>query len=128
MAAIGLLIAWLIVVPTFVVLGIRSIARESDGSGGSHPTRKAIGVIDLAFAAAVGLTPVVAWRVAVASTGWVDSDRDGMLDGFVAGQYDLFDFVVPSAVVWGLGLTVVVVAIREVLRRRAIPSRRTQDD
>lgn len=29
--------------------------------------------------------------LAVNTTGWVDTDNDGMLDGFVAGNYDLFD-------------------------------------
>ena len=41
-----------------------------------------------------------------------------MLDGFVNGLYDFFDFVVPSAVMWGLGLIVALVATREVLRRQ----------
>jgi len=119
MAAIALLIAWLVVVPTFIVLGVRQVRQSGDLSDEQTDPRKA-GVIDLAFATAIGVAPFIAWRLAVTSTGWIDSDGDGMLDGFVAGQYDLFDFVVPSAVMWGLGLVVVLMAVRKVVRRRVM--------
>ncbi|HVR79016.1 MAG TPA: hypothetical protein VMS99_11580 [Acidimicrobiia bacterium] len=118
MAAFGLLVAWLVVVPTFAVLGVRQIVGWSRDLSDVQRDHRKIGLIDLGFAAAVGVAPFVALRLAAASTGWVDADRDGMLDGFVNGQYDLFDFVVPSAVMYGLGLIVVLVATREALRRR----------
>ncbi len=120
MVAIGLLIAWLVVVPSLIVLGVRQVVGQSGASSDEQADARKAGVIDLAFAAAIGVAPLIAWRLAVSSTGWVDSDGDGMLDGFVAGQYDLFDFLVPSAVMWGLGLIVVLVAVRELLRRRVV--------
>lgn len=118
--AIGLLVAWLVVVPSLIVLGVRQVVGQSGASIEEQAGARKAGVIDLAFAAAIGVAPFIAWRLAVTSTGWVDSDGDGMLDGFVAGQYDLFDFVVPSAVLWGLGLIVVLVAARKLLRRRVV--------
>jgi hypothetical protein len=126
MAAIGLLVAWLVVVPTFVVLGVRRIVGQSGDLSDEQPDRRKGGVIDLGFAAAIGIAPFIAWRLAVASTGWSDADGDGMLDGFVNGQYDLFDFVVPSAVMWGLGLIVVLVAAHEFLRRRVMSTSRAR--
>jgi hypothetical protein len=118
MAAFGLLVAWLLVVPTFAVLGVRQIVGWSRVLSDGQTDHRKIGLIDLGFAVAGGLAPFVALRLAVASTGWVDADGDGMLDGFVNGQYDFFDFVVPSAVMWGLGLIVALVVTREVLRRQ----------
>jgi hypothetical protein len=124
MAAFGLLVAWLVVVPTFAVMGVRQIVAQSRDLSNEQTGHRKSGLIDLGFAAAVGLAPLITWRLAVASTGWVDADGDGMLDGFVNGQYDLFDFVVPSAVMWGLGLIAVLVAIREFLRRRVTSTSR----
>lgn len=51
-----------------------------------------------------------------------------MLDGFVAGQYDVFDFVVPSAVMCGLGLVVVLVTLRAVVRRRVMSTSGARGD
>jgi len=118
MAAFGLLVAWLLVVPTFAVLGVRQFVGWSRVLSDGQTDHRKIGLIDLGFAVGGGLAPFVAMRLAVASTGWVDADGDGMLDGFVNGLYDFFDFVVPSAVMWGLGLIVALVATREVLRRQ----------
>lgn len=56
------------------------------------------------FAIVVFSFPLVAYRLAMISTGWTDNDGDGMLDGFVAGQYDFFDIVLPSIILWAVGL------------------------
>ena len=65
-------------------------------------------LVNLAFTALSATVPYVAWRIAVLSTGWVDLDNNGMLDGMVMGQYDPFDMVLPSAVRWAVGLTILV--------------------
>ncbi len=45
----------------------------------------------LTAAALIGILPWIAVPIAESSTGWVDTDHDGMLDGFVNGSYDWVD-------------------------------------
>lgn len=70
------------------------------------------------FAIVVLPFPLVAYRLAIISTGWTDTDGDGMLDGFVAGQYDFFDVVLPSISLWAIGLGASGLAAFLLLKRR----------
>lgn len=78
----------------------------------------------LIAAALVGTTPWIAAPIAESSTGWVDTDHDGMLDGFVNGSYDWVDingsaWATAAAVLVVLTLAAVLVAMRASQRDRA---------
>lgn len=59
-------------------------------------------------AALVGTIPWIAAPIAESSTGWVDTDHDGMLDGFVNGSYDWVDI---NGGAWATAAAVLIVLV-----------------
>ena len=83
----------------------------------------------LAGAALLAAVPWVAARLAERATGWVDTDRDGMLDPMVNGAYDWSDInaghwfmyaALLAAVIVG-GVVAIVMVHRSRARRRPPP-------
>lgn len=60
-------------------------------SGRERRCIAARGAAKVTAAALVAAIPWVAAPIAESSTGWVDTDHDGMLDGFANGSYDWVD-------------------------------------
>jgi hypothetical protein len=116
-AAPVLLLCWLVAVPGFMFVGVRKILRAGRGESESGTVQRSLGWLDFGFALLLGAAPFVAMKLAEISTGWVDPDGDGMLGGFVAGRYDWGDYVLPSAVLWGVGIVAVLAAVRLLLAR-----------
>jgi hypothetical protein len=71
--------------------------------------------------------PLLAYRLAIISTGWTHTDGDGMLDGFVPGQYDFFDYVLPSSSLRVMGLGAAGLAAFLLLKRRLAISLKAAD-
>ncbi len=117
-AAFPLLVCWLVAVPSFMFIGIRKLVGLGAQQARSALNVRRLGFLDLGFALVLGTAPLVAAKLAEASTGWVDPDGDGMLGDFVAGRYDWGDYVLPSAVIWGIGFVVALVIARLLLYRR----------
>jgi hypothetical protein len=113
-----LLLGWVTAVPTLLFIGARDLLRSMSKDAEVDSPMRHAGLLDLGFALALAGVPFVAARVAEMSTGWNDPDGDGMLGGFVNGAYDWFDFVFPSAVLWGIGLAVTLTVLRSALKRR----------
>jgi hypothetical protein len=116
-----LLLGWLAAVPTLLFIGARNLLRSMSKDAEVDSPMRHAGLLDLWFALALGGVPFVAARLAEMNTGWTDPDGDGMLGGFVNGAYDWFDFVLPSAVLWGIGLAVTLAVLRSALKRRWQP-------
>lgn len=113
-----LVLCWLAAVPTFLFIGIRNLLGSMSKDAGVDSPMRHLGLLDMGFALALAVVPFVASRLAEMSTGWNDPDGDGMLGDFVAGRYDWFDFVFPSAVLWAIGLAVTLTVLRSALKRR----------
>lgn len=113
-----LLLCWLAAVPTFLFIGIRDLLRSMPKDGEVDSPMRYLGLLNLGFALALAVVPFAASRLGEMSTEWTDPDGDGMLGEFVAGRYDWFDFVFPSAVLWGIGLAVTLTVLRSALKRR----------
>jgi uncharacterized Tic20 family protein len=116
LVAFALIVGWLIALPWLGYAGIRRLVASAPKDREEGTITRTL-PFELGFAVIVGLLPVAAWKLAETTTGWVDTDNDGMLDGFVAGQYDLFDIVLPEAVRWGLALAAVTAVAYTVMRR-----------
>ncbi|HUQ64451.1 MAG TPA: hypothetical protein VM121_11915 [Acidimicrobiales bacterium] len=66
------------------------------------------GAAKVTAAALVAAIPWVAAPIAESSTGWIDSDHDGMLEGFVNGSYDWVDI---NGGAWATAATVLIVMV-----------------
>lgn len=117
-AAFVLLLCWLAAVPIFLFMGLRGLFTSRSKDSDSDSRLLHLGFLDLAFALALGMAPFVAAKLAEITTGWTDPDGDGMLANFVMGRYDWADYVLPSAVLWAVGIVVTLVVLRSLLRRR----------
>ena len=126
LAAFGVfvvLLCWLAAVPTFLLIGIRDLLRSRSRDAATDSPMRYLSLLDLGFALALAAAPFLAAKLAEMSTGWTDPDGDGMLGGFVAGRYDWFDYVFPSAVLWATGLAVTLIVLRSRLKRRWKPGK-----
>jgi hypothetical protein len=117
-AAILFLLCWLVAVPSFAFIGFRKLFESGSKKPEMDKAMRNLGFLDLGFALLLGTIPFLAPRIAEVSTGWYDPDGDGMLSDLVMGQYDWGDIVLPSAVLWGLGFAVFLIAVRSLLRRK----------
>ena len=77
-------------------------------SGASRRRAAARGAVKLIAAVLVGTIPWIAAPIAESSTGWVDTDHDGMLDGFVNGSYDWVDI---NGGAWATAAAVLIVLV-----------------
>jgi len=66
------------------------------------------GAAKLIAAALVVAVPWVAAPIAESSTGWLDTNHDGMLDGFVNGSYDWVDI---NGGAWATAAAVLIVMV-----------------
>ncbi len=66
------------------------------------------GAAKLTAAALIAAIPWIAAPLAESTTGWVDTDQDGMLGGFVNGSYDWVDI---NGGAWATAPAVLVVII-----------------
>jgi hypothetical protein len=74
-----------------VLSGLRNLRTCLRRSRGERRPPAARGAAKLVAAALIAAVPWAAAPIAESSTGWVDTDQDGMLDGFVNGSYDWVD-------------------------------------
>jgi hypothetical protein len=115
LGALGYLAVGLLTLGVFVVascvLAAKCHRRWEDRADDQRASVWPWAVLFLVTVAALASLPVAATRTAEARTGWQDADGDGMLDGFVAGQYDYTDLVLwPLAKFWFVGLVCVTTA------------------
>lgn len=80
-----------LLVPPIVLAGIIAVVVLAARSGPGRSRRRA--VVGVTGAVLVLLAPWPAMAVAEGRTGWIDTDGDGVLDGFVNGAYDWVDLV-----------------------------------
>jgi hypothetical protein len=83
------------------------------------------GAVKLIAAALVGTIPWIAVPIAESSTGWVDTDNDGMLDGFVNGSYDWVDI---NGGAWATAAAVLIVLVALILAAVLVAMRASQRD
>jgi hypothetical protein len=78
------LVLWMAAAILVIVLGAAAlaIAARRDAARGQWQR----GLVDLVGAGSMALVWVLAARLAERSSGWTDTDRDGMLDGFANGS------------------------------------------
>jgi cytochrome bd-type quinol oxidase subunit 2 len=88
--------------------GLWTLGTALGRSGTERRRTAARGGALLAAAALLAAVPWIAAPVAESSTGWVDTDNDGMLDGFANGSYDWVDI---NGGTWATAAAVLVVAI-----------------
>lgn len=115
---VALLLCWLVAVPILLFVGVRDRLKSRAQDAASGSSKRFLGFLNVGIAVALGMVPFAAAKLGEVSTGWTDPDGDGMPTGFVMGSYDWGDYVLPSAVLWAIGLIVILVAVWWLLRRR----------
>lgn len=66
------------------------------------------GLVRLVTALLLAGVPRIAASIAESSTSWVDTDHDGMLDGFINGSYDWVDI---NGAAWVTAAAVLIIVI-----------------
>lgn len=89
-------------------------------SGRERRQIAARGAAKVTAAALVAAIPWVAAPIAESSTGWVDTDHDGMLDGFVNGSYDWVDI---NGGAWATAAAVLIVMVVLILAALRVSKR-----
>lgn len=110
-----------------VLSGLWNLGASFRRTGPERRRVLARGAAKLTSAAVIAGIPWIAVPIAESSTGWVDTDHDGMLDGFVNGSYDWVDingaaWATAAAVMVGIvvvSLVAVLAAIRSSETARA---------
>lgn len=128
MASLAVVLFGLVLFAGCVLGGLWDIAFCLRRSGAGRRMAAARGTVKLIAAALVATIPWIAAPIAESSAGWVDTDHDRMLDGFVNGSYDWVDInggawataaaVLSAPVV--LTLAAVLVAMRATQRDRTL--------
>lgn len=108
-----------------VLSGVSDLAVGVRRSGASWHKAAARGAPKLIAAALVGTIPWIAAPIAESSTGSVDTDHDGMLDGFVNGSYDWVDI---NGGAWATAAGVLIVLVVLTLAAVVVAMRASQRD
>ena len=114
---------WAGVAILVIILGAAALAIAATRDAARGQWRR--GLVDLAGAGSMAVVGVLAARLAERRSGWTDTDRDGMLDGFANGAYDWFDI---NGTRWGqysVAMAAAVMCVVLVMRRslRSAPRR-----
>jgi hypothetical protein len=124
MASLAVVLFGLVLFAGCVLGGLWDIAVSVRRSSASRRIA-ARGVVKLIAAAIVGAIPWIAAPIAESSTGWVDADHDGMLDGFVNGSYDWVDI---NGGAWATTAAVLIVLVVLALAAVLVAMRASQRD
>ena len=125
MASLVVVLFGLVLFAGCVLGGLWDIALCLRRSGASRRMAAARGTVKLIAAALVATIPWIAAPIAESSTGWVDTDHDGMLDGFVNGSYDWVDI---NGGAWATATAVLIVLVALTLAAVLVAMRASQRD
>lgn len=108
MASLLVVLFGLVFFVACVFSGLWNLGAAVHRSGRERRRILARAAAKLTTAALVAAIPWVAVPFAESSTGWIDTDHDGMLDGFVNGSYDWVDI---NGGAWATAAAVLVIIV-----------------